>query len=246
MTGIGLLQTAITREYAASVGLAPEARYVSGAPLRPVVPLDTAVGGVFVLGAYPSARFELVGGVSNVPVADNLGPFENERWFDGSRVRVQPSARELNDYFLGPLGIKRSACWITDLVKVFLFKEGHRLRYEKLGAVPPIGYERERFDELAHLSLPWIQREIALAQPRLVITLGSEVAGIVRGVAAAASRVALLQASVELFSWGSLEVPTIHCAHPGILMRPAGRNPWPERHRSQFIGVMNQHLSLGV
>ena len=109
--------------YAESVGLEPRACYMHGTPLRPVVPLDVAQGGLFVIGAYPSARFHQIDGVNDVPIADNLGPFESERWFDGIRVREQPSAAELHDLFLKPLGVPREECWITDLVKVFLFKD---------------------------------------------------------------------------------------------------------------------------
>jgi hypothetical protein len=133
------LQQAMLRDYAGSVGLPVDARYFGGARLRPVVPLDTAVGGYFILGAYPSARFESVGGENDVPVGDNLGPFEPERYFDGSRVRTQASADELAEFFLAPLEIKRSECWVTDIVKVFLFKEGHRAKYKRLGTVPPLG-----------------------------------------------------------------------------------------------------------
>jgi hypothetical protein len=74
-------------EYATSIGLASEAKYISGAPLEPVVPLDTG-NEVFIIGAYPSARFGVMNGERDVPMADNLGPFEPERYYDGERVRV--------------------------------------------------------------------------------------------------------------------------------------------------------------
>lgn len=240
------IQAAIWGNYSESLGLDRSARYISGAPLRPVVPLDTAVGGVFVLGAYPSARFETVGNVSDVPVADNLGPFENERWFDGKRVRVQPSARELDDYFLTPLGISRSECWVTDLVKVFLFKEGHRERYAKLGASSPSGYERERFEELALRSLPWIYKELSIAKPRLVITLGAEVANAVRGTSSKRGSSEHLVPKVQTVRWDDQEIATIHCAHPGILMRPSPANSWPTRHRDTFVPAIAGHLAGGV
>ena len=91
MTEIQKLQRSIYRYYAEEVNLNPNAKYLHGTPVNPVVPLDTGTGGLFILGAYPSARFACIDGVSDVPVADNLGPFESERWFDGSHVRQQPS-----------------------------------------------------------------------------------------------------------------------------------------------------------
>jgi uracil-DNA glycosylase len=229
-------------EYAASVGLSPDAHYLHGTPLRPVVPLDVAIGGLFILGAYPSARFAVIDRITDVPVADNLGPFENERWFDGTRVREQPSARELHDYFLSPLGIERSSCWITDLVKVFLFKAGHIDRYHQLKAEPPAGYVRERFAEIARSSISWIAREVALARPRLVITLGAEVEGAIRGISVPAAQTRLLQPVVSNVAIGPITVPAIHCAHPGILMRPQARNPWPDAHRNEFIPAIRAFL----
>ena len=160
MTEIQRLQKRIYREYAKNLKLNPKAKYIHGTPLRPVVPLDTGKGGLFILGAYPSARFALIDRVSDVPVADNLGPFESERWFDGARVRKQPSARELEDLFLSPLSVQRHKCWITDLVKVFLFKKGHIRRYEELKAVAPRGYVRESFYELGEQSISWLKKEL--------------------------------------------------------------------------------------
>lgn len=242
MTGVQQLLKEMYSGYASSVGLSPEAKYMHGTPLRPVVPLDVGVGSIFILGAYPSARFALVDGVNDVPIADNLGPFESERWFDGARIREQPSARELREYFLTPLEIERSQCWITDLVKVFLFKEGHAQRYAKLNAKPPTGYERDRFIDIAKQSLTWIEREVRHAKPRLIITLGAEVAAVLRGESPTTAASKLLEPVVTPLKIGDLEVPTIHCAHPGILMRPGPNNPWPDRHREEHLPAIRRLL----
>jgi len=228
--------------YQEDVGLDPGARYLHGTPLRPVVPLDTAIGELFILGAYPSARFALVNGVPDVPIADNLGPFENERWFDGARVREQPSARELRDLFLEPLAVDRGRCWVTDLVKVFLFKPGHCRKYASLGAALPAGYERDRFAELAERSIPWLGRELSVARPRLMISLGREVAGVLHGVASGSAQNRLLRAELVTVRVAGMEVPTMHCAHPGILMRSGPRNPWPDRHRRGFLPALRSAL----
>lgn len=95
-----------------------------------LVPIETALNKVMIVGAYPSAKFFTVRAnddtlVTDTPVADNDSPFSNEQYFDGSRVRTIPSGKELNEVILDRLGIDKSDCWITDLVKVFLFKEGH-------------------------------------------------------------------------------------------------------------------------
>lgn len=232
----------IYRDYAESVGLSPEPQYLHGTPLRPVVPLDRGEGGVFILGAYPSARFAQIGKVSDVPVADNLGPFESERWFDGSRVREQPSAKELNELFLEPMKLMRSKCWITDLVKVFLFKPGHVKRYKALGAVPPAGYTRDRFWELAscEASMGWLEKELKAARPKLMITLGAEVAGALWGVKSSAAQVRLIRPEIQSIEVGGEKIDVLHCAHPGILMRKGPKNPWPKKHWDEFVPVLQK------
>ncbi|ABS25286.1 uracil-DNA glycosylase family protein [Anaeromyxobacter sp. Fw109-5] len=239
------LRRDILREYAASVGLPANANYISGAPLRPVVPLDTG-SEVFIIGAYPSARFGVMNGERDVPMADNLGPFEPERYYDGERVREQNSAAELEKGYLAPLGIERDRCWVTDLVKVFLFKEGHRDKYARLGGTPPAGYEREKFEELGDKSLRWIEDELKLSKPKLVITLGAEVAGIVTRTSGVAARTRLLGGDVRRLRIGDVEVDVAHLPHPGIVMREAkdagaATNPWPERNKG-FVAVLGTWL----
>ena len=164
--------------------------------------------------------------------------------FDGSRVRTQASADELEEFYLGPLGIQRTACWVTDIVKVFLFKEGHREKYAHLGTVPPAGYERERFEELAVRSLPWIEKELAIARPRLAITLGAEIAGIIRGAQGQAKRNALLGPAILPMAFGFITVPMVHLAHPGIVMRKNDpKNPWPQLHERDHIPALRSALT---
>jgi uracil-DNA glycosylase len=241
------LQRDIVNGYAEDIGLPATAAYVSGAPLRSLPPLDANVGGLMVLGAYPSARFATIDGIRDVPVGDNLGPFEPERYFDGDRVRTQASADELQSLFLGPLGVSRDRCWITDLVKVFLFKSGHRDKYAALGASVPEGHRRESFEELALRSMPWLAREIRLSKPALLLTLGSEVAGLVRGVAGQKARNALLGPNLTDVVIDGTAVRTVHLAHPGIIMRGRGdRNPWPAATREHIQTLRGTVVELGL
>lgn len=240
MTVTATLLREMYTTYASSVGLQTGVTYFNGTPLLPVVPLDTAINGLFILGAYPSAKCLTVGGISDVPCGDNRGPFEEERWFDGRRVRVQASAAELRDLFLDPLKIRRDECWITDLVKVFLFKPGHEKRYAKLGGTVPPGYTRSRFYDLGGASLEWIGRELQIAQPKLVITLGAEVAGVLHNVRSSAAQTKLLVPEPRDLAIGGREYTVVHCAHPGILMRRDPANPWPEKHKHEFLPVLRQ------
>jgi uracil-DNA glycosylase len=244
VNGVTSLQRRIVNGYADTVGLEPQVRYAGGARLRPLPPLDTALNRVMIIGAYPSARFESMAGVRDVPVGDNLGPFEPERYFDGSSVRSQRSADELAKYYLEPLRLDRKEdCWITDLVKVFLFKQGHRAKYEKLGIDVPEGYERERFEELGRASVGMLLDEVELAEPQLVITLGAEVAGILRGVESSKGRNNLLgNPPVEVEVHGH-PMTVVHLAHPGIVMRKRSTsNPWPDRHTNEHIPALKPAL----
>ncbi len=67
-------------EYAQYIGLPEPYTYPHGNPIRPLPLVQTAVGGLMIVGAYPSARFESRPSripphrPRLVPVADNLQP----------------------------------------------------------------------------------------------------------------------------------------------------------------------------
>lgn len=104
-----------------------------------------------------------------------------------------------------------------------------------MGANVPAGYGREAFEILGKQSIPFLAIEVGVARPRLVITLGSEVAGILRSVHGQTKRHSLLGQGLEYVTIGDRRgVPMVHLAHPGIVMREAtARNPWPTIHRQE-------------
>lgn len=216
-------------------------QYLYGNPIHPVVPLDVAKDSVLILGAYPSARFAAVGGERDVPVGDNCGPFSTECYFDGQRIRTVNSGQELEEAYLAPLGLRRDQCWITDLVRVFLFKEGHIAKYRRLGCNWPPRETRSQFEVYAERGLGWLVEELEIAKPRVIITLGSEVAGLLQGVRGQKHRNELLGGDRKEMSVGAKTYPVIHLAHPGIVMRPATeRNRWPVVHKTHHIPVARQ------
>lgn len=226
-------QQILFTDYKKCLSLPEPYQYLYGNPVQPVVPLDTAQNGIFIIGAYPSARFATIQSERDVPVGDNCGPFSTERYFDGSRIRTVNSGYELEQAYLEPLGIKREQCWITDIVRVFLFKEGHVEKYRRLGCFWPSRETRSRFEEFAENGLFWLEEELKLAAPKIVITLGSEVAGILQGVARQNLRNELLGGEIKAFTIGGACYPVIHFAHPGIIMRPESeRNSWPGLHKA--------------
>jgi len=240
-TAVQDFQRRLYASYTRDLSLPPTYKYIYGNPVHPVVPLDTAQGGVCIIGAYPSAQFTTIGAERDVPVGDNCGPFSTECYFDGSRVRTVASGDELEKAYLCPLGLLRKQCWITDLVRVFLFKEGHLAKYRRLGCAWPERETRSQFECFAHQGMHWLEEELALAQPRLVITLGAEVAGILRRVKGQKKRNDLLGGDLKECQLGAESYPVIHLAHPGIVMRPASeRNPWPRLHREIHIPVARE------
>lgn len=219
-------------EYKSSLGLDNTYTYLYGNPINVLVPIETAVNGYMIVGAYPSAKFFTVEGIPDVPLYDNDSPFSSESYFDGSRVRSIPSGVELEQNYLAPLGISRSECWITDLVKVFLFKEGHVNRYKRLGA--EIAENRSRFKEYAEKSLAWLEEEVRVANPKVVLLLGAEVTSVLFNTSEAKAK-AFLDGRVRTLNLGDRETSVICLPHPGIVMKTSVRNPWPQRFREEII-----------
>jgi len=211
------------REYAASVNLPASYTYPDGNPIRPLPPLQTATGGIMIVGAYPSARFESrpscdgSGRRRLIPVADNLHPFAKEEYFDGTRVRRLESGEGIRTYLLNEIDTKAEDCWITDLVKVFLYKPDH---VDSCGAVMPsfaVQELRSKFMELGRKSLRWIEEECAICKPKLVITLGEEVAQVVSGEQNANADDLLNRPISEPKSVGGY--PTLFVPHPDACRR---------------------------
>ena len=215
--------------------------YANGTPVKVHVPKDTATNGIMIVGAYPSAYFHTIGGIRDVPVADHQHPFSDESYFDGSRLREVRSGKELTEHYLEPLGISRNKCWITDLVKVFLFKPGHVRKYEMLGYPPPAAL-RNRFKEYAVKSMPFLHEEIMLARPKVILLLGIEVISAVLGVSANKAGQLIKPEAVNK-QFGSKELPCFALPHPGIVMRnTAGGTKWRKILKEQLAFIRKNHL----
>ncbi len=215
------------REYKASIGLPSDYNFLFGNPVNVLVPVETALNGVMIVGAYPSAKFYTINSITDVPLYDNDAPFSSESYFDGSRVRVIPSGQELEDNYLAPLQINRNQCWITDLVKVFLFKDGHVERYHRLGNITVVE-TRSRFRVYAERSLKWLADEIEIATPKVIISLGAEVTSVLLGITEARSKT-LLDGTLRRLMLANRENNVICLPHPGIIMKRSSSNHWPQR-----------------
>lgn len=205
--------------YRIILGIPENYCYLKGNPIKVQVPVHTATRGIMIIGAYPTAHFNAIGDERDVPIGDHLYPFSNEKYFDGSYIREVDSGRELDDLFLKPLGnILREDCWITDLVKIFLFKEGHVKKYERLGFKGEL-ITRDRFMVLAKASINFIQKEIELCQPKVILGLGSEVNAVMLEKSIKAITDEMTQSLEHCYNFNGKNYSYFSCPHPGILMR---------------------------
>jgi len=182
--------------------------YPDGNPIRPVVPVQTTLNKIMLVGAFPSARFERRN-ARLIPVADNLAPFGPEHYFDGSQVRVQESTESLHKNYFPQLGIDRSDLWITDIVKVYLYPEKHLKNCRAL--FPSIKFvdTHSLFPKIAEVSIQWFEKELEVCNPRLIITLGEVAAK------AVARTTPKLDGEIRRLSYNRKH-DVVHLAHPEI------------------------------
>ena len=48
--------------------------YLYGTPINVLVPIETELNKVMIVGAYPSAKFYTINGIADTPVADMTNP----------------------------------------------------------------------------------------------------------------------------------------------------------------------------
>jgi uracil-DNA glycosylase len=214
------------KNYKSSIGYPEEYKYLHGTPVHVLVPIETTLNKVMIVGAYSTARFHTIDGKTDVPVASNDSPFSDEAYFDGSRVRTIPSGKELNEVILQKIGVKREDCWITNMVKVFLFKEGHINRYKALGK-NDFEENRSHFKAYAEKSMPWLEKEIKICQPQMIILLGLEVIQTIFGLSLNKAK-EYMDGSVKTKEIKGVARNFICLPHPGILMKHTEKNPWPK------------------
>jgi len=241
---IRAFQRKLYHEYAADLELPDTFKYLYGNPIRPVVPIDTATGAVMIIGRHPETFYAHIGDERDVPVADVPRPYPNELYFDGYRPRSHSSGAQLEEALLLPLDLQRRQCWLTHLVHVFLLTRDQIDAYRRLGTIWPEYETRSRFEVLARQSLDWLTREVTLAKPRLILTLGADVAGILQGVSSQAAREELLDGTPRRLRIANQEYPVIHLAELGMVIRHgATDSPWPKIHAERHLPAVRAALS---
>jgi len=215
------------KEYKESIKFPDNTTYLYGNPVDTVVPMSAAISKVMVIGALPSAKLYFVKDIPDVPLYDCNAPFSTEPYFDGSRIRTTVSGQELDEIILETLGITRDECWLTNLVKVFLFDEDHVKKYHRLGK-KDVHENRSKYMEYATRSIPWIRQEIEIANPYVIILLGAEVIASLLLVSPEEAKDYMTGEVVEKkIIWKNSQF--ICLPPPALLMDRSPRNPWPRK-----------------
>ena len=219
-------QKKCSREYISSIKFPKENTYLYGNPVNTVVPIETAIGKIMIIGPQPAAKLYFVNDIPDVPLTDATAPFSIEPYFDGSRVRSSFTGQELSEVILETLEIKREECWLTSLVKVYLFDDDHVKKYHRLGK--EIKENRSKFKEYANLSLQWIRQEIEIANPIAIILLGPEVISSLLLISEEEAMECITGKVIEKkIIWKHSNF--ICLPPPGVILDRSARNPWPRK-----------------
>ncbi|MCP4311220.1 MAG: hypothetical protein GY790_08165 [Bacteroidetes bacterium] len=232
-------QKKCTKEYIDSIKFPKDTSYLHGNPVRTVVPIETAVGKIMVIGPQPAAKVFFENDIPDVPLGDATAPFSIEPYFDGSRVRSSFTGQELSEVILETLEIPREHCWLTSLVKVYLFDDDHVKKYHRLGK--EIKENRSKYMEYANKSLPWIRQEIEIANPYAIILLGEEViSSLLLCSEDEASEYMTGKVVEKKIIWKNSNF--ICLPPPGVIMDRSARNPWPRKFAIQIGPVALKEL----
>lgn len=224
-------QKKCSREYLQSIDFPKENSFLYGNPVQTVLPIETAIGKIMVIGPQPAAKVYFVDGIPDVPLYNATAPFSIEPYYDGNRVRSSYTGQELSEVILETLEIPREHCWLTSLVKVFLFDDDHVKKYRRLGK--EIKANRALYSEYANKSLPWIRHEIEIANPKAIILLGPEV---ISSLLLFSEKEAMDLITGEVVEkkiiWKNSSF--ICLPSPGVILERSARNPWPRKFALQI------------
>lgn len=224
-------QKKCSREYLKSIKFPEENTYLYGNPVQTVVPIETAIGKIMIIGPQPAAKVYFVNDIPDVPLYDATAPFSIEPYYDGSRVRSSYTGQELSEVILETLEIPRENCWLTTLVKVFLFDDDVVKKYHRLGK--EVKENKSQFPELALKSMPWLRDELEIANPKAIILLGPEVISSLLLISEEEARELITGEVVEKkIIWKNSNF--ICLPPPGVIMDRSARNPWPRKFALQI------------
>lgn len=213
------------RQYKKSIGYPAERSFLMGNPVEVVVPMETAADGVMVVGFHPPAKTYEVKDQKDVPLYSTSFPYTDEYYFDGREVR-KVGGSEYLDQVLEKLEIERSNCWITTLIKLYLFSSKDVIKYNKLGNFK-VAPDEFNFKEWGEKSLPWLEAEVLLANPKLVLLSGLETISLFFDVSPTKAK-HLIDGELRELKFGRKRVPALCLQDMELMVNNNKRNPWPE------------------
>ncbi len=221
MHRIRLYQEKCFKEYKNDIGYPKENIFIQGTPIHPVVPVQTVQNKVLVVGDSPTAKIATIEEVPNVPVSNSDGPLIDEVYYKGNQLYENLMAKDLQECLLNEIGVSYEDCWLTNLVKVYLFTALDVKKYKKLGKT--ILPTRKDFSSYAQMSMKWLDEEIEICHPKLIITLGAAPAQYLMKTTQARS-VSLLDGHLRSYGVNGKQYPMISLPHPRILSRKKNKS----------------------
>ena len=227
------------RQYKESIGYPQERAFLYGNPVEVALPVDVVDNKAMVVGFHPLARTYDVEDQKDVPLYSVGFPFREEQYFDGKQLVSTPGRKDLATV-LGRLGISLDDCWLTTLVKIYLFSSKDVAKYNKLGNYK-VAPDEFNFKEYGAKSMPWIQQEINLASPELLILVGLETISLFYDLTPTKAK-HLIDGELKEFKSGKKTLPVLCLQDPELMINNNKRNPWPEVFEDKVLPVAKKSL----
>lgn len=227
------------RQYKKSIGYPSDRSFLWGNPVEVVVPIETATGGAMVVGFHPAAKTYEVKEQKEVPLYSTSLPYSNELYFDGKDVKSAGGGYFL-DEVLARLKIERSHCWITSLIKLYLFSSKDVMKYNALGNFK-VAPDEFNFREWGQKSLPWLEAEIALANPKVMLLSGLETISMFFDVTPTKAK-HLIDGEMRELKFGRKTIPVLCLQEMQLMTNDNKRNPWPEVFERRVVPPAREKL----
>lgn len=227
------------KQYKESIGFPQERTFFFGNPVEVAVPHEVATDKVMVIGFHPLAKVFDLEDQKDVPLYSANFPFGNEQYFDGKHVVDVPGRKDL-EVVLNRLGIQLEDCWLTSLIKIYLFSSKDVIKYNKLGSYK-VAPDEFNFKEYGAKSMSWIQQEVNLANPELVILVGLETISLFYDLSPTKAK-HLVDGELKDLKIGRKKVPVLCLQDPELMINNNKRNPWPEVFENKVLPAASESL----
>jgi cytosine/adenosine deaminase-related metal-dependent hydrolase len=119
-----------------------------------------------------------------VPVADVFSPMQDANYFDGYKVRDVAAGVFFQERFLSAVGVDiDKQVWLTNMIKCFLFHESMAASYQALGWTDvKVEQSYSELLPVAKVCSQWIDEEVVVADPQLVLTVGKPPCTLLHGL----------------------------------------------------------------